>query len=137
MTEAVNDAYVDLTLRGGYRAASGWSVIAYVENVTDEVSYDGVAEGGATSAGALLRSEPSAHGRRADELGLLTSGFGRGRRLAGEHARDVPVAHPLAAEVDLQRQRVAASLKLYISRTVIGWLLVTMISRCVFPARRR
>jgi iron complex outermembrane receptor protein len=37
---------VDLTLRGGFRATSGWSAIAYVENVTDEVSYDGVAEGG-------------------------------------------------------------------------------------------
>ena len=46
LNEAVNDAYVDLTLRGGFRATSGWSAIAYVENVTDEVSYDGVAEGG-------------------------------------------------------------------------------------------
>ncbi len=47
LNEAVNNAYVDLTLRGGYRAESGWSAIAYVENVTDQVSYDGVAEGGA------------------------------------------------------------------------------------------
>ncbi len=46
LNEAVNNAYVDLTLRGGFRATSGWSVIAYCENVTDEVSYDGVAEGG-------------------------------------------------------------------------------------------
>ena len=46
-SEAVNDAYVDLTLRGGFRATSGWSVIAYVENVTDEVYYDGVAQGAA------------------------------------------------------------------------------------------
>ncbi len=53
------------------RATSGWSAIVYVENVTDEVSYDGVAEGGDTSAGALLRPEPSAHGRPAGELGFL------------------------------------------------------------------
>jgi iron complex outermembrane receptor protein len=45
LNEAVNNAYVDLTLRGGFRATSHWSVIAYVENVTDQVSYDGVAEG--------------------------------------------------------------------------------------------
>ncbi len=48
LNEAVNNAYVDLTLRGGYRAEAGWSAIVYVENVTDQVSYDGVAEGGAT-----------------------------------------------------------------------------------------
>jgi iron complex outermembrane receptor protein len=47
LSEAVNDAYVDVTLRGGFRATSGWSVIAYVENVTDEVFYDGVAQGAA------------------------------------------------------------------------------------------
>ncbi len=46
LSEAVNDAYADLTLRGGFRASAGWAVIAYVENVTDEVFYDGVAEGG-------------------------------------------------------------------------------------------
>jgi len=46
LSEGVNDAYADLTLRGGYRATAGWSVIAYVENVTDSVYYDGVADGG-------------------------------------------------------------------------------------------
>jgi iron complex outermembrane receptor protein len=46
-SEAVNDAYADLTLRAGFRAADGWSVIAYVENVTDEVHYDGIAQGAA------------------------------------------------------------------------------------------
>jgi iron complex outermembrane receptor protein len=47
LSEAVNDAYVDVTLRAGFRATSGWSAIAYVENVTDEVFYDGVAQGAA------------------------------------------------------------------------------------------
>ncbi|HET6471693.1 MAG TPA: TonB-dependent receptor [Pseudomonadales bacterium] len=45
LSEAVNTTYYDLTLRGGYRANAGWSVIAYVENVTNQVFYDGVAEG--------------------------------------------------------------------------------------------
>jgi iron complex outermembrane receptor protein len=48
LQEAINGTYYDLTLRGGYRATSGWSAIAYLENVTDQVYYDGVAEGGAT-----------------------------------------------------------------------------------------
>ena len=47
LSEAVNDSYGDLTFRGGFRATEGWSVIAYVENVTDEVYYDGVAQGAA------------------------------------------------------------------------------------------
>jgi iron complex outermembrane receptor protein len=46
LSEATNDAYADLTLRAGYRAAGGWSVIAFMDNVTDSVWYDGVAEGG-------------------------------------------------------------------------------------------
>ena len=45
-SEAVNDAYVDATLRAGFRAAGGWSVIGYVENVTDAVFWDGLAQGG-------------------------------------------------------------------------------------------
>ncbi|HTO57885.1 MAG TPA: hypothetical protein VMJ74_08815, partial [Pseudomonadales bacterium] len=45
LSEAVNTTYYDLTLRGGYRANAGWSVIAYVENVTNQVFYDGLAQG--------------------------------------------------------------------------------------------
>ncbi|NJN51550.1 MAG: TonB-dependent receptor [Gammaproteobacteria bacterium] len=45
LSEAENDAYYDLTLRAGYEATAGWSVVAYVENVTDEEYFDGVAEG--------------------------------------------------------------------------------------------
>jgi iron complex outermembrane receptor protein len=46
LDEAENDAYADLTLRFGYRAADGWSAIGYAENVTDEEYFDGVAEAG-------------------------------------------------------------------------------------------
>jgi iron complex outermembrane receptor protein len=46
LREAVNDAYADLTLRVGYRATTGWSATAYVENVTNEIYFDGVAESG-------------------------------------------------------------------------------------------
>ncbi len=45
LSEAKNDAYYDLTLRAGYEAVAGWSVFGYVENVTDEIYFDGVAEG--------------------------------------------------------------------------------------------
>ncbi len=45
LDEGENDGYADVTLRAGYRAAAGWSVIGYVENVTDEEYFDGVAEG--------------------------------------------------------------------------------------------
>jgi len=45
-SEGINDAYADLTLRGGYRATGGWSAIAYMENVTNEVYYDGVSDDG-------------------------------------------------------------------------------------------
>ena len=43
--EAVNDGYADLSLRLGYASEAGWSVMGYVENVTDELYYDGVADG--------------------------------------------------------------------------------------------
>src|SRR5262249_14602253 len=45
LSEAVNTTYYDLTLRGGYRANAGWAVIAYVENVTDQVYHDGLPQG--------------------------------------------------------------------------------------------
>lgn len=43
---AVNDAYADLSLRLGYASDAGWSVMGYVENVTNALYYDGVSEGG-------------------------------------------------------------------------------------------
>ncbi|WP_428408812.1 TonB-dependent receptor [Hyphococcus sp.] len=43
---AVNGAYIDLSLRAGYASEAGWSVMGYVENVTNELYYDGVSEGG-------------------------------------------------------------------------------------------
>jgi len=48
LQEAINNTYYDLTLRGGYRASAGWSAIVYAENVTDQVYYDGLAEGTAS-----------------------------------------------------------------------------------------
>lgn len=37
---AKQDGYADLSLRAGFRANAGWDVIAYVENVTNELYYD-------------------------------------------------------------------------------------------------
>ena len=45
LDEAVNGSYIDMAVRAGYRSQDGWSAIAYIENVTDEVYYDGVTEG--------------------------------------------------------------------------------------------
>jgi iron complex outermembrane receptor protein len=45
LKEAENDGYIDMAVRAGYRSQDGWSAVAYVENVTDEVYYDGSAEG--------------------------------------------------------------------------------------------
>ncbi len=46
LPEAVNDGYAELALRLGYAADAGWSIIGYVENVTNVLYYTGVAEGG-------------------------------------------------------------------------------------------
>lgn len=45
LPEAVNDGYAELALRFGYQADAGWSVIGYVENLTNVLYYTGVAEG--------------------------------------------------------------------------------------------
>ncbi len=45
LKEAENDGYIDMAVRAGYRSQDGWSAVAYVENVTDEIYYDGSAEG--------------------------------------------------------------------------------------------
>jgi iron complex outermembrane recepter protein len=53
------DGYADLTLRAGYRANTGWEVIAYVENVTNELYYDlTVAESGILPAHHFGPSRP-------------------------------------------------------------------------------
>lgn len=43
---AVNPGYHDMSLRFGYEADAGWSVIGYVENVTNELYYTGAEESG-------------------------------------------------------------------------------------------
>lgn len=45
LAEARNDGYAELALRLGYRANAGWSIIGYVENVTNVLYYTGSAEG--------------------------------------------------------------------------------------------
>lgn len=39
------DGYADITLRLGYKSDRGWGVIGYVENVTNELYYDGIFAG--------------------------------------------------------------------------------------------
>ncbi|MCB2113283.1 MAG: TonB-dependent receptor [Parvularculaceae bacterium] len=46
LPEARNDAYAELALRLGYKANAGWSVIGYIENVTNALYYTGSSEGG-------------------------------------------------------------------------------------------
>lgn len=43
---AINDAYADISLRLGYASDAGWTIVGYVENVTNALYYDGVSEGG-------------------------------------------------------------------------------------------
>ncbi len=45
LPEARNDGYAELALRLGYQADAGWSIIGYVENVTNVLYYSGAAEG--------------------------------------------------------------------------------------------
>jgi len=44
LAEAINPGYHDLSLRFGYKAARGWSIMGYVENVTNELYYTGTEE---------------------------------------------------------------------------------------------
>lgn len=46
LDETQIDAYQEWNLRFGYRSDDQWSVIAYVENLTDEVFYDGINNNG-------------------------------------------------------------------------------------------
>jgi len=45
LDEAVNDGYGELALRLGYASDDGWSIMGYMENVTNALYYTGVAEG--------------------------------------------------------------------------------------------
>lgn len=46
LAEARNEGYVDLAFRAGYQSDAGWSIIGYVENVTNALYYTGSEEGG-------------------------------------------------------------------------------------------
>ncbi len=46
LAEARNAGYVDLSFRVGYEAEAGWTIIGYVENVTNKLYYTGTEEGG-------------------------------------------------------------------------------------------
>ena len=46
LAEGVNPGYHDAAIRLGYKADAGWSVIGYVENVTNELYYTGSEESG-------------------------------------------------------------------------------------------
>lgn len=65
LAEAVNPGYHDLSLRVGYIASAGWSVIGYVENVTNELYYTGSEEsGGIIPAHFIGPSRPRTFGVR-------------------------------------------------------------------------
>jgi iron complex outermembrane receptor protein len=46
LEETKIDAYTELALRVGYESADAWSVTAYVENLTDEFTWDGMNNNG-------------------------------------------------------------------------------------------
>jgi iron complex outermembrane receptor protein len=65
LAEAVNPGYHDLSLRFGYVGDAGWSIIGYVENVTDELYYTGSEEpGGIIPAHFIGPSRPRTWGAR-------------------------------------------------------------------------
>lgn len=71
--EAINPGYHDMSLRFGYEADAGWSVIGYVENVTNELYYTGSEEsGGIIPAHFIGPSRPRTFGV------LLSYNFGGG-----------------------------------------------------------
>lgn len=45
LAEAKNDGYAEVALRLGYAAEAGWSIMGYVENLTNVLYYTGSAEG--------------------------------------------------------------------------------------------
>ncbi|MEZ5891662.1 MAG: TonB-dependent receptor [Parvularculaceae bacterium] len=65
LAEAINPGYHDLSLRLGYKADAGWSVIGYVENVTDEIYFTATEEaGGIIPAHYIGPSRPRTFGVR-------------------------------------------------------------------------
>ena len=65
LPEGVNPGYHDMSLRLGYKADAGWSVIGYVENVTNELYYTGSEEsGGILPAHFIGPSRPRTFGVR-------------------------------------------------------------------------
>ncbi len=62
----INDSWVEVALRAGYRANDGWEVWAYVENVNDAEYYDFTTEGAAVlTATGFGMSRPTTFGVRA------------------------------------------------------------------------
>jgi len=58
-----NPGWTEMAVRGGYRSNSGWEVIGYVENVTDEKYFDATSEdGGILPAHAIGPSRPRTFG---------------------------------------------------------------------------
>ncbi|MGF1543650.1 MAG: TonB-dependent receptor [Parvularculaceae bacterium] len=65
LPEAVNDGYADLSIRLGYAADAGWTLTGYIENVTDAIYFDGVAESaGIIPAHVFGPSRPRTFGAR-------------------------------------------------------------------------
>ncbi len=63
--DTVNDGWVEVTVRGGYRANSGWGVWAYVENLNDAEYHDFTTEpGDILPATAFGMSRPTTFGVR-------------------------------------------------------------------------
>ncbi|MFK8021356.1 MAG: TonB-dependent receptor [Pseudomonadales bacterium] len=62
---SVIDSYQDVSMRIGYESDAGWGVTAYVENLTDELYYDGSANNGAITPGFFFGpSRPRTYGLR-------------------------------------------------------------------------
>ncbi|MCY4040793.1 MAG: TonB-dependent receptor [Gammaproteobacteria bacterium] len=64
--DTVNDGWVEVAVRGGYRANSGWELWAYVENLNDAEYHDFTTEGGdILPSTAFGMSRPTTFGVRA------------------------------------------------------------------------
>ena len=62
----INDSWVEIALRAGYRANAGWEVWAYVENLNDAEYYDFTTEGAdVLTATGFGMSRPTTFGVRA------------------------------------------------------------------------
>lgn len=62
---SVIDSYTDVSFRVGYQSNDGWGISAYVENLTDELYFDGSANNGAITPGFFFGpSRPRTYGLR-------------------------------------------------------------------------